>query len=566
MNFMQPGWTQAIKGALFRSLSLVSLACAMMLWIASSADADSRDSDKDRRRGNNGIELRFVGRHQTGILDGAAAESLSYDPRTKRVFVVNVADASIDVISIKTPSQPTRLFAIDVTPFGSNANSVAVHNGIVAVAVENNVKTDPGMAVFFNTDGILLNAVQVGALPDMITFTPDGEKVLVANEGEPNSYNQPDSVDPEGSVSIIDISRGVRRLRQSDVTTANFRRFNDAKLDSSIRIFGPNASVAQDLEPEYIAVSKDSKEAWVTLQENNAIAHLDISRGRFTKLIGLGFKDHNQPGNEFDASDRDNTINIANWPVRGFYLPDAIASYEHKGKTYLVTANEGDARDWPGFAEEERVEDITLDPKKFPNAAELQEEGALGRLNITIANGNTDNDEEFEALYALGGRSFSIWTESGKLVFDSGADFEKITADIFPNDFNSDNAENQSFDTRSDNKGPEPEGVTVARLFGRVYAFISLERIGGLMVYDITDPFKVSFEAYLNTRNFSVPETDPLVGDLGPEVTHVVEAEDSPSGKPLLVVAHEVSGTTTVYEIVKKKPGQNVVFNTSAVP
>jgi hypothetical protein len=327
------------------------------------------------------------------------------------------------------------------------------------------------------------------------------------------------------------------------------------------------------LEPEYITVSKDSKEAWITLQENNAIAHLDIKHGRFKKLTGLGFKDHSRPGNEFDASDRDNMVNIVNWPVRGFYLPDAIASYEHKGKTYLVTANEGDARAWegdPGFEEEARVSSLTLDPAKFPNAADLKQNAKLGRLTVTTANGDTDGDGDFDELYALGGRSFSIWSGSGKLVFDSGADFEKITAEFFPDDFNSDNAENDSFDTRSDNKGPEPEGVAVARLFGRTYAFIALERIGGIMVYDITDPFQVFFETYLSTRDFAVSEclevngectTNPAVGDLGPEVTHVIEADDSPNGKDLLLVAHEVSGTTTVYEIVKKKPGQAVAHN-----
>jgi hypothetical protein len=540
------------------------LVSGVLLWSA-PVHADVR------RRGNEGIELKFLGRHQSGILDGAAAESLSYDPKAKRVFVTNVAKATVDVISIEKPSEPTFLFAIDVTPFGSNANSVAVHRGVVAVAVQNETKTDPGMAVFFDTEGTFLNAFQVGALPDMITFTPDGEKVLVANEGEPNDDY---TIDPEGSVSIIDISHGIERLQQSDVVTADFNQFNNAKLDSSIRIFGPNATVAQDLEPEYIAVSKDSKEAWVTLQENNAIAHLDIKRGRFTKLVGLGFKDHSRPGNELDASDRDNAVNIVNWPVRGFYLPDAIASYEHKGKTYLVTANEGDARDYDGFAEEARVNSLTLDPAKFPNAADLKQNAKLGRLTVTTANGDTDGDGDFDELYAFGGRSFSIWSESGKLVFDSGADLEEITAQQLPNDFNSDNAENDSFDTRSDNKGPEPEGVSVKKLFGRTYAFITLERIGGIMVYDITDPFKVSFETYINTRAFAVSEclevngectTNPAVGDLGPEVAHVIEADDSPTGKPLLVIAHEVSGTTSVYEIVKKKPGEAVALNTADV-
>lgn len=541
------------------TLLLVVALAALAVDNSTSAYADWRHRDP------NTIELKFLGRHSSGIFgpDAAGAESLTHDPRTQRLFVVNVANARIDVVDIKEPTNPKFLFAIDLTPFGSNANSVAVDRGIVAVAVQANLKTDPGMAVFFDVHGTLLNAVEVGALPDMITFTPDGDKVLVANEGEPNDAY---TVDPEGSVSIIDIAHGIRRLRQSDVVTADFKKFNNAKLDPSIRIFGPNATVAQDLEPEYITVSKDSKEAWVTLQENNAIAHLDLKKGRFTKLIGLGTKNHSLPGNELDASDRDNAINIANWPIKGFYLPDAIASYEYRGKTFLVTANEGDTRDYNGFSEEARVSSLTLDPIKFPNAADLKQNAKLGRLTVTKANGDTDGDGDFDEIYATGGRSFSIWSESGKLVFDSGADFERIIAERLPNNFNADNAAND-FDTRSDNKGPEPEGITIARISGDTYAFITLERIGGIMIYNVSNPFDVAFVDYVNTRDFAVLVCDqpddgdceqgsvpnPAVGDLGPEVIHFIAADDSPTGKPLLAVANEISGTASVFEIVKKK-------------
>lgn len=484
MNFHQP--VQAKKS---RSVSLRAgcrrILAGLFVFVMASEAVAPRAAEADwRRRSNDTIELKFLGRYSSGIFgpDAAGAESLAHDPRTQRLFVVNVANAAIDVLDIKNPKEPKFLFAIDLTPFGANANSVAVHKGIVAVAVQANVKTDPGMAVFFDPHGILLNAVEVGALPDMIVFTPDGEKVLVANEGEPNDEY---TIDPEGSVSIIDISRGVRRVRQSDVVTADFKKFNIAKLDPSIRIFGPNATVAQDLEPEYITISKDSKEAWVTLQENNAIAHLDIKNGRFTKLIGLGIKDNSLAGNELDVSDRDNAINITNWPIKSFYLPDAIASYEHRGKTFLVTANEGDTRDYDGYSEEARVSSLTLDPVKFPNATDLKQNAKLGRLTVTTANGNSDGDTDFDEIYATGARSFSIRDERGKLVFDSGADFERIIADLFPSNFNAGNEAND-FDTRSDNKGPEPEGVTIARIDGTVYTFIVLERIGGIMAYDIT--------------------------------------------------------------------------------
>jgi hypothetical protein len=282
----------------------------------------------------------------------------------------------------------------------------------------------------------------------------------------------------------------------------------------------------------------------------------------------LGVKDHSRSGNELDASDRDSAINITNWPIKSFYLPDAIASYEFHNKTFLVTANEGDTRDYDGYSEEARVSSLTLDPVKFPNATDLKQNPKLGRLTVTTANGNPDGDTDFDEIYATGARSFSIWDERGKLVFDSGSDFERITADLFPNNFNAGNEAND-FDTRSDNKGPEPEGVTIARIDGTVYAFIALERIGGIMVYDITDPFEVRFVDYVNARNFTVPVCDEAdepqdeceqgdtpslaAGDLGAEVVRFIAAADSPTGKALLAVANEISGTTSVFEIVKKR-------------
>jgi hypothetical protein len=275
------------------------------------------------------------------------------------------------------------------------------------------------------------------------------------------------------------------------------------------------------------------------------------------------------PGNELDVSDRDTAINITNWPIKSFYLPDAIASYEFRNKTFLVTANEGDTRDYEGYSEEVRVgsSNYKLDPVKFPNATDLKLNGNLGRLTVTSANGK-NKDGNFEEIYATGARSFSIWDERGRLVFDSGSDFERITADLFPTNFNAGNEAND-FDTRSDNKGPEPEGVTIARIDGTVYAFIALERIGGIMAYDITDPFDVRFVNYVNARNFTVPVCDEAnepqdeceqgdtpslaAGDLGAEVIRFIDADDSPTGKPLLAVANEISGTTSVFEVIKKR-------------
>jgi hypothetical protein len=500
-----------------------------------------------------GVELQVLGTYASGVYNLGAAEIVAHDAQTQRLFVVNGASSKIDVISIANPSAPTLLFSIVLAPYGRQANSVDVKDGIIAAAVEANVKTDNGKVVFFDADGNYLNAVEAGALPDMVTFTPDGKQVLVANEAEPNNNY---TIDPEGSVTIVDISDGVAN---ATVRTAGFAAFNGATLDSSIRIFGPGASVAQDLEPEYIAVSHNSKTAWVTLQENNAVGILDLKSGEFTELVGLGFKNHNLSGNGLDASDRDsavnNGINIKEWPVFGMYQPDSIAAFKYKDDTFLITANEGDAREYtgtPGYVEEVRVGSLMLDPLVFPNAAVLKNNANLGRLNVSKASGNFDNDADYDALYAFGARSFSIWTADGAQIYDSGDDIEQITSAAYPLFFNAGNTNNTK-DDRSDNKGPEPEAITVGKAYGRNYAFVGLERIGGVMVYDVTNPYAPQFVQYLNNRNFLAATDTAVAGDLGPEGLHFITEEESPTGTPLLVAANEISGTTTVYEIAKTR-------------
>lgn len=495
------------------------------------------------------LRLASLGTYDTGIFDQGAAEIVAHDPASQRLFVTNGADAAIDVLDASNPSNLTKLFSIDITAYGAAANSIAVQNGIVAAAIENENSQNRGTVAFFDTDGNFLNSVRVGALPDMLTFTPDGQKVLVANEGEPNDdYTR----DPRGSVSIIDLEDGVQNLTQSDVRTVDFRSFNRqsaALQEAGVRIFGPDATVARDLEPEYITVSEDSTTAWVALQENNALAKLDIASGDITEIQPLGYKDHSLAGNGLDASDRDSGINVANWPVLGMYQPDAIASYTVNGETYIITANEGDGRDYDGFSEEARVADLTLDPTAFPNAAELQADEALGRLTVTKTQGDTDGDGDYDQLYAFGGRSFSIRDAEGNLVFDSGDQFEQITAELIPDNFNANNDENGSFDSRSDAKGPEPEGIAVGEIEGRTYAFIGLERVGGVMVYDVSDPQSPGFVQYVNTRNFGGNAEVGTAGNLGPEGLAFIAAEESPTGKPLLAVTYEVSGSTELFEI-----------------
>jgi 2',3'-cyclic-nucleotide 2'-phosphodiesterase / 3'-nucleotidase / 5'-nucleotidase len=514
------------------------------------------------------ISLTPIGTYESDQFDESAAEIVAHDPETQQLFVVNAQKGAIDVLDISDPTDPT---LADTLVAGGTVNSVAVRDGFIAAAVEADRKQDPGSVQFFAIDGFEnVATVVVGALPDMLTFTPDGTKVVVANEGEPDGYCSPGLAgDPEGSISIIDVSDGVEKVIQADVSTADFTDFNDdidELRSAGVRIFGPNASVAQDLEPEYVVVDADSTTAWVSLQENNALAIIDLDTATVTDIVPLGFKDHSRAGNALDPSDKDDAIAISNWPVKGMYMPDAMDAYEFGRRTYIVTANEGDARDYDCYSEEARIKDLDLDPEVFPDADELQKDANLGRLKTTTSfdtTGFTLDGAEFvpvlddaTQLYSYGARSFSIWDEAGGLVFDSGDDFERITARLIPDDFNSNNDENDSFDARSDDKGPEPEGIEIAEVFSKTYAFIGLERVGGIMVYDITTPRNPKFVEYVNNRDFTgfadPADTEDGVataGDLGPEGLTFIAPGDSPNGRPLLVVANEVSGTTTIFQI-----------------
>ena len=518
------------------------------------------------------IELRLIGSHQpdADVFDESAAEIVAHDTINQRLFVVNALASSIDVLDISDPSQPSLINTIDATEEGADANSVAVYEGTVAVAIEAEDTQAPGKVVFYNALSLeKLAEAQVGALPDMVVFTRDGQKLLVANEGEPSDDYL---TDPEGSVSIINLANGLDNL---SVTTANFSAFEadkEALMAQGLRIFGPNASLAQDLEPEYIAISPDNTRAWVALQENNAVAELDLTSDQISAIVPLGFKNHQLLGNELDASNRDERINIRNWPIYGMYQPDSMASYSFNGTTYYITANEGDARDYDAWTEEFRIGDLRLNTEAFPDAAQLQADDQLGRLLITSTLGvsnpdvcapselradvdavedHVENVCEYSSLFSYGARSFSIWREDSQLMYDSGSEFEQITARRQPSYFNSNNDEN-SFESRSDDKGPEPEAVTVGRINGQVFAFIGLERVGGIMVYDVTNPQKPTFVQYLNNRDFTVSQEDleaGLGGDLGPEGMAFIAGEDSPIDSPLLVVGNEVSGTTSIYAI-----------------
>jgi hypothetical protein len=470
------------------------------------------------------VSLTTLG--NTAPLGVGGAEIAAFDPRSDRAFATNATAKRLDVYDFSNPTAPTLLKSVTL-PGGPN--SVAVRrDGLVAVAVEASPKTNPGSIQFFDTDGTPLGSVGTGALPDMLTFAKDGT-LLVANEGEASDDG---SADPEGTVSIIEVNRKATRI---SLDTADF---HGVKTSGPVRVVCAGATLQQDLEPEYIAPGRDG-EALVTLQEGNAVGVLDVDKARFKLVRSLGFKDHGQVANALDPSDKDGGVNIAPWSnLLGMYQPDAIAGYTIKGDTYFVTANEGDAREREGCKEESRVKDLALDPVAFANGEKA--DAKLGRLTVTKTLGDSDGDGDYDKLYSFGGRSMSILDDDGKLVFDTGSELERLVAQFELSIFNADNVEPAQLDNRSDNKGPEPEGVTVGEVGKTTYAFLIAERQGGIYAYDLEHrKGKASFAGYLNIRPTN----------LGPEGVLFVPGHDSPNGQPLLLVTNEISGTIAAVAI-----------------
>jgi hypothetical protein len=497
------------------------------------------------------VELNEIGRYTAADaeFDEGGAEIVAYDASTQRLFVANGSEITVDVIDVSDPSDPQLVDQVDVAAFGAGVNGVGAAKGLVGVAISpENAQDERGSAVFLDAATLeVVDEVEVGFLPDALLFAPDGATAVVANEGEPSDDYL---IDPPGTISVID-------LDTFEVAEVGFAELgvDDVVNSESFRSFGPNAGdLAVDIEPENIAFDADSTTAWVTLQENNAIAEVDLVEGELVEVFALGFKDWTTAGNGFDASNADGEIRIRDWPVLGIPQPDAVAAYEVRGRTLLVTANEGDARDYEGYSEEVRLGDVGL-CEGFTydgmGAAELELDENLGRLNITTANGFNEDLGCVHQPYAYGARSFSIYTPEGDLIYDSGSDFEEITAEILGrNGFNANNDETgeDAFDSRSDDKGPEPEGVAVGQAYGSTYAFIGLERVGGVMTYKVSNPRRPEFVAYDIRRDFDAPTPEEAV-DLGPEGVLFVSAEESPTGRPLVVLSHEVTGTTTIYQI-----------------
>ncbi len=642
------------------------------------------------------------------------SEISAFDPSTNMLFSTYTDGAGVLVHTFTNAESLDSLAFIDLASHGE-PTSVAAKNGLLAIAIANDVSTADGKVLILDSDLNILNEVTTGVLPDMVAFSPDGNYIVTANEGEPNDDY---TIDPEGTVTIIDISGGASA---ATVQHANFQSFTPAMIPG-VRIFGeqpgPNpvglyfteyaegsgfnkyleiyngsgsdvdlsayslsscsngcntigqwdypdnvtfapgtilasgdvyivyhpdanvdptiidegdqthqylsngddvyaltlagatpsnytivdiigdmgadpgsgwevagvangtqnhtlvrkehvisgnadwsaaagtdalssewlvypsddyvsvgehehynpiySTVAQDLEPEYVAIDGASEKAYVACQENNAIAIIDLATAQVEDVFSLGFKDYGLEENNIDASDDDELQgNFMDWDnLYGMYQPDAITITEIDGVEYLLTANEGDARDYDGFSEEVRVRDLILDPAIFPNAAVIQSDSLLGRLKTTTTMGDWNNDGMHEEIYSYGARSFSIWDLSGNLVFDSKNEFSSILSSKFSDNY---------ADNRDDDKGCEPESIAVGKVGGKTFAYIGLERSAGVMVYDITDPTNAFYVNYYNNNSY----------DLSPEGLIFVDGADSPDGRPYLISTNEAFGSYT---------------------
>lgn len=495
------------------------------------------------------LPLQKVRTYETNIFDDSGTEVIAWDRNSKRLFSINVSLNRLEVYDMADITKPFQMAVVDLSSYISSPTSVAAFNGIVAVVGIGSSAQSSGKLIFFDNDGVFQNQFSIGPKPDMVGFAPGGNYLLIANEGTPaDDY----SSDPAGSVNIVNVSIGVSNLTQASVKTVSFTPLDSLAVDPLVLHYGNNDQqlISQDLEPEYVTANSNATKAYVSLQENNAIMIIDIATATIDTVIGLGFLDRGIAGNGLDASDMNPAIDINTYTnLFGMFQPDAIVAFESGGNTYIASANEGAPIEKTGFTDVARLNSTLIDPVKFSNFSTLLNNNNLGRLEVNSMLGDNNGDGLKDSIFTFGTRSFSIWDENLQLVWDSGDDFEQITALAYPQQFNSDNNDNNSFKSRSDNRGPEPEALAIAEIDGVPYVFIGLERMGGFMVYDITDPTNPQFELYELNRDFSKAANAAGAGDLGPESIVVVPSFQSPTGISLVIIANEVSGTFSIYEI-----------------
>ena len=503
---------------------------------------------------NASLQMELAGRYNSGAMseEGGSLEIVQFNARNGFAYAVSGLKGTLIAIDLNGGMDGEKVTALGGTEYDvksmvrsyGDMTSVAISpDGThLAVAIQAVDYDEQGSVALFTcqANGSLthLSTVEVGVQPDMVTFTPEGSKILTANEGEPRmGYSAAGAVDPKGSVSIID-------AETFNVETVGFDNF-DGRRDALVKegiVLKKNTVPSVDLEPEYIACTDDT--AYVSCQEANAIAVLDLDNAQFTGIYSVGFEDYSKVAIDIDKKD-ETYAPKAYESLRGIRMPDGISLYEAGGKTYLLTANEGDSREWDKYLNEDE-RNFKKGENTSPSGAITADNSGLKGKVIFFDSADYDGLDSSKD-YLFGGRSFTVLkvTENGlEEIFDSGSKFESITDEKISANFNCSN-DDKTVDDRSGKKGPEPESVTVGTVGGKTYAFIALERIGGVMVYDITNPDKTEFVNYINSREFDAD----IRGDVSPEGLCFIPAAQSKTGKPLLLAACEVSGTLAVYEL-----------------
>ena len=501
------------------------------------------------------LQMELAGRYNSGAMseEGGSLEIVQYNARNGFAYAVSGLKGTLIAIDLNGGMDGEKVTALGGTEYDvksmvrsyGDMTSVAISpDGThLAVAIQAVDYTQTGVVAIFSCGKggslELLETVNVGVQPDMVTFTPEGSKILTANEGEPRmGYSAVGAVDPAGSVSIID-------AETFNVKTVGFDNF-DGRRDALVKegiVLKKNTVPSVDLEPEYIACTDDT--AYVSCQEANAIAVLDLDNAQFTGIYSVGFEDYSRVAIDINKKDAEYAPKTYE-SLRGIRMPDGISLYEIGGKTYLLTANEGDSREWDKYLNEDERNFKKGENTSSPSGAITADNSGLKGKVIFFDSADYDGLDSSKD-YLFGGRSFTVLkvTENGlEEIFDSGSKFESITDEKISANFNCSN-DDKTVDDRSGKKGPEPESVTVGTVGGKTYAFIALERIGGVMVYDITAPENTEFVNYINSREFN----NNIQGDVSPEGLCFIPAAQSKTGKPLLLAACEVSGTLAVYEL-----------------
>lgn len=532
--------------------------------VTKNADGGAKTTGEEN--GNASLDLTQEARYDAGMTnaDGGVMEIVDYNTVTGWAYAVNGQTGNLTAIAVKDMADSENVDLLDGNDIDvksiveancegftyGDMTSVAVSaDGTkLAAAVQAEGYADNGRVAVFtcNADGTLIfeQAYETGVQPDMVTFTPDDSRILTANEGEPREGYADGAVDPAGSVTVITVADGT--AVNVDFTAYDSNEERQKLIDAGI-VMKKDTVPSEDLEPEYIAAGNDT--AYITLQEANAIAVIDLDSLKVAGIYSAGYEDYSTTAVDIDK--KDEAYNSAVYEsLRGIRMPDGVALYSVDGVDYIVTANEGDSREWGDYLNEDERD--FGDGQTSPSGKITAENSGLTGKVVFFDSSDYDGlDSGLD--YVFGGRSFTVFRadKSGLTeIYDSGSDFEAKTAEYIPENFNCSN-DDKSLDDRSGKKGPESESITVGTVGERTYAFIGLERVGGVMVYDITDPAETVYVNYINSRDFS----EDIAGDDSPEGLCFIPAADSADGNAYLLAACEVSGTVAAYELTANNSG-----------